>query len=81
MQVNASDHLIVQFAKESTSNNAQIKLYLNEDYHFTKGVDCQIKECPTCTVRRADSSQKHHFVLDHSPARAGSLNLLCKPKL
>lgn len=81
MEVNDSHHLNVEFTKTKDSGNSYIELYLNEDYHFASGVDCQVHECPTCVIRRDDSSQKHYWIFDHSKAVEGDLHLECKPKL
>lgn len=70
--------LYVQFNKSVDSSNGLIKLYLNEEHHFKKGVICKVNECATCTVQRANGEEKHHFYLDHSSAGPGTLTLTCK---
>ena len=81
MKVTLDDRLLVEFTKQANSKPNHIKLYLNEDYHFKKGVDCKIKECPSCQVSKPNANARHYFILDHSKAAVGPLNLECKPKL
>lgn len=81
MSVGFLNNLYVKFTKTANASNDLIKLYLNEEFHFSKGVICSVKECPECKVERANNLEKHYFYLDHSAAAPGTLTLDCKTKM
>ena len=69
-----------EFTKEKVNKSNPIELYLNEEYHFTQGVDCDLSECKGCVLNRLKGESKHWFQLEHSKAAEGKLRIKCAMK-
>ena len=81
MRVSTTYALSVTFKKDSSNKKGLVKLYLNEDLHFTEGAQCSTKQCPSCSVLRSNSENKHHFELDYTQAPVGELQLMCSNRI
>ena len=69
-----------QLEKSANSVNSQLLLYLNEEYHYTNGVVCELQGCTACKLSRMNGEEQHYFGLSHEAAPSGILNLICKHK-
>lgn len=79
MKVLNNGELTALFNKAAVSGSpASAQIYLNEDYYFTKGVSCHVKECSACKISRMEGFDRHYFVIDFTSAGNGELSLECK---
>jgi endoglycosylceramidase len=70
----------VEFTAEfrNNGNHGDTEIFFSEDFHFSNGVSCSLKECLGCQFRKKFGVAKNLFVLDHSQAIGNELILKCK---